>query len=159
MLLVRGLFVVVGVVAVLVGSQLPWGEVDAGDVTIPLEFFLDMSSIGVIIAVLGGVLGVLGLQTGSSFQAIGGLTAFVGFLLTAGAVVIVVLIDRAELELDPAFFDVARSDVIVGPGRLDRGAGRNRLDDWRSHDRSRTGGRCATHSFRRTRWGNPPRLV
>ncbi len=115
-MLVAGLFVVVGVLATLIGSQMPWGEVVTDQVNIPLEFFLDMASIGTIISVLGGALGLMGLTSSVSRRAAGALTAFVGLVVASGAAVLVILIDGADLDLDANYSEFfTPRDVSVGP--------------------------------------------
>ena len=56
MLIASALMLIAGVVAVLVGSQLAWGQVSTDVGTVPLGFFLDLESIGAVIAVVGGAL-------------------------------------------------------------------------------------------------------
>jgi hypothetical protein len=50
---------VVGVIAVMVGAQLSWGEVDLGQTSVPLTFFLDIGAIGSLLSVIGIALGGL----------------------------------------------------------------------------------------------------
>jgi hypothetical protein len=59
--ILRGVLMGTGVIAVLVGSQLPWGEFDTNFGPQPVVFFLDLSQIGTIVAVLAAALGMLGL--------------------------------------------------------------------------------------------------
>jgi hypothetical protein len=121
-MVVRILFIIAGIIAVMFGSQLPWGEVDAGDITIPLTFFLDIGAVGSIVSVIGVALGGLSLSDRLSERSVGALFIVFGFGIAVGAGVLMTLIDQNHLEVDPDF-PLQVNSVALGPGGFVTAAG------------------------------------
>jgi hypothetical protein len=121
---VRILVLVVGIVAVMIGAELPWGEVDLGEITIPLTFFLDIARIGAIVGVIGGAIGLLGLTDRVSSRSAGVALAIFGAAVAAGSAALMSVIDQNHLELDPVLAQrLTVSSVDLGPGGFVVGAG------------------------------------
>ena len=117
MIIIRILLIVGGVVAVMIGAQLPWGEVETELGSEPLNFFLDIGAIGTILSVIGIALGGLSLSDRLSERAVGALLLIFGLGIATGAGFLMTLIDRDHLELDPAFEEfVPVEAVVLGPG-------------------------------------------
>jgi len=113
----RALLMMVGVVAILIGSQLPWGEFDFGGVRVPLIFFLDLASIGTIIAALAAALGLLGISESLSQRSAGVLLVVLGMAIAGGAMAALALIDQGELDVDPGLAgQIPVSEIELGPG-------------------------------------------
>ena len=113
-MIVRALFVMTGVIAVLVGVQLPWGEVTFRGTQVPVTFFLDIGVVGTIIAVLGAVFALLGLTEAVSQRSAGVLVAFFGLAITAGAAAGIALIEQGDLDVAPG--QVPVSNLVLAPG-------------------------------------------
>ena len=84
-MVVRILLLVVGVIAVMVGAQVPWGEVDRGQTSVPLTFFLDIGAIGSLLSVIGIALGGLSLSERISERSVGGLLVIFGLGIATGS--------------------------------------------------------------------------
>ena len=116
MIIIRILLIVGGVVAVMIGAQLPWGEVEVGGISSPLTFFLDIAAIGTILSVIGIALGGLSLSDRLSERAVGALLIIFGLGIAVGSGLLMALIDGEQLELAPGFEDIPVGSVVIGPG-------------------------------------------
>jgi hypothetical protein len=121
-MVIRILFIIAGVVAVMIGSQAPWGEVNAGDITIPLTFFLDIGAIGSVISVIGVALGGLSLSDRLSERSVGLLFVLFGLGIAIGSGTLMTLIDQNHLEVDPGL-QIQVNSVDLGPGGFVTAAG------------------------------------